>query len=478
MVIFIRTLATVGLSLTCIAPVGAADSTRRAIASSEAIHELLAERMAHNGVGLVVGIVEPSGHRVITFGKSGAKGGRPLDGDTVFQIGSATKVFTGLLLADMVQRGEVKFDDPAARYLPPGLRMPMHDASGNEPPITLLHLATHFSGLPSMPNNFVLTAKPNPIEGYKTDDLFAFLSSYVLPRAPGTKSEYSNLGVSLLGSLLARRAGVDYETLLKQRVLRPLQLTSTSITLDRSQKARLAPGHNRYLQPVDTWEMRAMPASGSLRSTANDLLKLLAAYLHPENGPLKDALALSLSTRFPPASPGALGWTCRKIETEDVCYKDGGKAGYRSAIAIAPGSGNGIVVLANARTDDTPQALALHLIAGAKLNPATAAPAPRKNVKLPRAVLDRYAGRYQMEPGVVMTVIRNRGRLLVEVEDSGPLEFLPEGDADFYLSSGNDALSFTLDGAGEVTGLVHFPDGRDADARRAGTRIRAKAESE
>lgn len=464
-----RTLAALALSFACIATVEAANSSR-VIASNEEIRALLAQRMAHNGVGLVVGVVEPTGRRVVVYGKSGATNGRPLDGDTVFQIGSATKAFTGLLLADMVQRGEVKFDDPAARYLPPGVRMPVHDASGGEPPITLLHLATHFSGLPSMPSNFVLTARPNPIEGYTTQELFTFLSGYKLPRAPGTKGEYSNLGVALLGHLLARRAGMDYEALLKQRVLNPLQLASTSITLNRSQRARLAPGHDRYLQPVDTWVMRAMPASGSLHSTANDLLKLLAVYLHPE-GPLAEALRLSLATRFPPASAGALGWTCRKVEAEEVCYKDGGKAGYRSAIAIAPGSGNGIVVLANARTDDRPQDLALHLIAGAKLDPAPAAPPPRKSVLLARAALQRFAGTYRMTSGAVMTVIRHDRHLLMEVEDSGPLEFVPEGDADFYLTSGNDALSFIRDAEGTVTGVVHYPDGRDAPAKLAGVRM-------
>src|SRR5688572_24477142 len=190
------------------------------IPSNDTIRKLLAERMAHNGVGVVVGIIEPAGRRVVVYGKSAASNDRPLDGDTVFQIGSVTKVFTGLLLADMVQRGEVKVDDPASKYLPSGVRMPERGR-----PITLIDLSKHWSGLPSMPTNFSLDARPNPYEAYSVEELYQFLSSYELPREPG-KQEYSNLGVALLGRLLARHAGMEYEELLKQRALAPLGLSS------------------------------------------------------------------------------------------------------------------------------------------------------------------------------------------------------------------------------------------------------------
>ncbi len=132
--------------------------------------------------GIVVGIIEPSGQRIVTYGKSGAKDGRPLDGDTVFQIGSVTKSFTGLLLADMVVRGEVKLDDPAAKYLPQGVSMPTTGAP-NARPITLHHLATHMSGLPSLPNNFDPYGEPNPLEAYTADNLYRFLSTRTSCRA-------------------------------------------------------------------------------------------------------------------------------------------------------------------------------------------------------------------------------------------------------------------------------------------------------
>lgn len=295
------------------------------IPSNEGIRKLLADRMQHNGVGVVIGVIEPAGQRVVAYGKSGASNGRPLDGDTVFQIGSVTKAFTALLLADMVRRGEVKLDDPASNYLPPGARMPQRGR-----PITLLDLATHRSGLPSMPTNFALQGQPNPIEAYTADDLHRFLSSYTPDLEPGAKGLYSNLGVALLGRLLARRAGMEYEALLKERVLNPLSMKSSSITLTTDQTARLAPGHDRYLRPVDTWEMRTLQGSGSLRSTANDMLLFLAANLGYRDTPLNTSMEYQRTVRSPMNPGRALAWSVIKVGNEEFFGHEGGKAGYRS----------------------------------------------------------------------------------------------------------------------------------------------------
>ena len=207
-------------------PQQARAATGWSIPSDEVIRALLRERMAANGVGIVVGIVGPDGRRVITHGRSGAPDGRPLDGDTIFQIGSVTKVFTTLLLSKMALDGEVGIEDAAAKYLPAGTRMPEKGS-----PITLADLATHMSGLPSMPTNFDLSARPDPVEAYSADDLAAFLATYSPEREPGAAYAYSNLGVALLGRLLSAKAGRPYEQLLRESVLQPLGLADTSISL-------------------------------------------------------------------------------------------------------------------------------------------------------------------------------------------------------------------------------------------------------
>jgi CubicO group peptidase (beta-lactamase class C family) len=439
------------------------------IPSNDDIRKLLAERVGDNGVGMVVGVIEPAGRRIVTYGRSDADNGRALDGDTVFEIGSLTKTFTTLVFADMVRRGEVQLEDSASNYLPAGVRMP---ARGR--PITLLDLATHRSGLPSMPNNVPLQGQPNPIEAYTVDQLYSFLSGYTLERAPGEKWAYSNLGVALLGRLLARQAGVEYEELVTQRVLKPLRMSSTSITLTPAQSARLAPGHDRYLRRVASWEMRAMPGSGSLRSTANDMLRLIAAQLGYRDTPLSPAMAYQRTVRITENETQRLGWFATKRGDEEIFAHEGGKAGYRSAVAFNLRTRTGIVVLANARTDDRPDPIALHLLTGAVLLPAPPAPPQVKTATLDRKLLDRYAGRYELRPGRILTVVRYDDHLLIDANGDGGMEFVPVSERDFFMSSGKDEITFESGADGRVTGLLLYGDGKRAGSARLAPRIGAE----
>ena len=153
---------------------------------------------------MVVGIVDEHGSRIISCGKLDNGTDQEVNGETLFEIGSITKTFTGLLLQDMIQRGEMKLDDPVAKYLPKSVKMPTR--RGKE--ITLLHLVTHTSGLPAMPNNLGLTRADNPFAHYTVEKLYAFLTACNLPRDPGAKFEYSSLGMGLLGHVIALKAPV------------------------------------------------------------------------------------------------------------------------------------------------------------------------------------------------------------------------------------------------------------------------------
>src|SRR5262249_36788679 len=142
-------------------------------------------------LGIVVGVIELRGRRVVSHGRLAAGDPRPLNGDTVFEIGSVTKVFTSLLLADMAQRGEVALNDPVAKYLPAeGVKMP--ERGGRQ--ITLVDLATHTSGLPRLPSNLKPANSANPYADYTVKQLYEFLSGYTLERDIGAQFEYSNLG--------------------------------------------------------------------------------------------------------------------------------------------------------------------------------------------------------------------------------------------------------------------------------------------
>jgi len=325
--------------------------TNPAMASDSEVRSILAERIdkRHPVVGIVVGVLEPSGRRIVTYGSAAKDDKRPLNGDTVFEIGSVSKVFTSLVLADMVRKSEVALTDPAAKYLPASVKM--RERGGQQ--ITLGDLATQTSGLPRLPSNLRPKDSANPYADYTPELLYRFLSGYKPTRNPGSKYEYSNLGVGLLGHLLARRAGTDYETQVRTRICDPLSLSDTRITLSPEMKLRMATGYDRHMEPVTNWDLPTLAGAGALRSTANDLLTFLAANLGDTKLPLGQAMSSMLAVRRPTGTPGleiALGWHVTTNEDRETIWHNGGTGGFRSYIAFDLKRRLAIVVLSNAGT--------------------------------------------------------------------------------------------------------------------------------
>jgi CubicO group peptidase (beta-lactamase class C family) len=252
------------------------------------IRELATAGLGINA-GMVVGILRGGDQWVAGYGSFDA-GQQPPDEDAIFEIGSVTKVFTTLVLAEMVLRGEVALDDPAQKYLPSTLQMPKW--RGQE--ITLFHLATHTSSLPRLPGNLWKTMKDraNPYANYQVSDMYEFLSGYKLKRPIGSRVEYSNLGMGLLGHILGLVAGKSYEELVTECILRPLGMKNTSITLSPDQEGRLAPGHTSRGKVTTNWDIPALAGCGALRSTAGDVLRFMAASMNRATSPLAEAVAL------------------------------------------------------------------------------------------------------------------------------------------------------------------------------------------
>ena len=324
------------------------------------IRKILVERIDafHQSVGIVVGVIEPKGRRIVAYGKLERGDPRTLDGNTIFEIGSITKVFTSLLLADMVARGEVSLDDPVAKYLPETVKIP----SRGDRQITLHDLSTHTSGLPRLPSNMKPANPANPYADYTVEQLYQFLSDYKLPRDPGAKFEYSNLGGGLLGHALAGRSGMDYEALVKSRICGPLGMNSTRISLSPEMKVRLAVGHDDRMKPVPNWEIPTLAGAGALRSSANDLLTFLAANIGYTKSPLASAMAGMLKSPRPTGDPDreiALGWL---MEDKKIMWHNGGTGGFRSVIAFDPRVRVGVVVLSNASTAAGVDAIGVHLL--------------------------------------------------------------------------------------------------------------------
>ena len=298
---------------------------------------------------MVIGIIGPQGRRIIAYGRRDAADARPVDGDTLFEIGSITKLFTAVLLTDMVQRGEARLDDPAADYLPPGTILPSR--GGRQ--ITLLDLATHTSGLPDFPPNLAPTSRLNPFATYDQRQLATFLAAYRLPFTPGAGYAYSSVGAGLLGDILARRKGVTYEALVRRRVLTPLGMTGTGISLNPDQARRLTPGHTRWLTPAPTWDFPVLSGAAALRSSANDMLTFLGANLGYVHSPLDSAFAAMLSVRRRADwiyDSQAIGWVVSRTPMGEIAQHEGITSGCRGYIAFDPQRRTGIVVLANAAT--------------------------------------------------------------------------------------------------------------------------------
>ncbi len=301
------------------------------------------ELASSTGAGVSVAVVEHGVSRVFSYGTA-----KP---DSIYEIGSITKTFTGLVLSQMVEQGTVRFDDPVRELLPSGL---VPKPEGGE--ITLLSLATQHSGLPRLPDNFHPADPTNPYADYRPADLYAFVAKHTVAMPAQTEYLYSNLGFGLLGQALSNRVGVPYPTLLEQEVTGPLGMRDTVISLSPEQQARFITGHKSDHQPAHAWDWDALAGCGAIRSTASDMLVYLQANLHPEN--LNLATGSSAATTLPAAliqshqlrADGeggriALAWRYQPA-TGDYLHP-GGTGGYSAYALFNPKGDFAVVVLSN-----------------------------------------------------------------------------------------------------------------------------------
>ena len=451
--------------------------TDRKLPSDEEIRRLLADQIdvQHKSVGMVIGIVAPDGRRVVSHGSTSRGDGHPVNGDTAFEIASVTKVFTSLLLADMVQRREVALDDPVAAFLPPEVRLPQR--KGRQ--ITLVDLATHTSGLPPQPPD--LSGLDDPAAPtYSVDQLYSSLATFQLTRDIGSEWEYGNLDMALLGHVLARRAGTDYENLIRARVTGPLGLSRTS-TIAASLGTNVAVSHDSDLRPVGHLALGALAPAGAMFSSVNDLLTLLGACLGAIPSPLTTALQTMVQTRRPmrppmlvlvrrywrvmlrmafsrrrrsPASSRvfsraeqAMGWYVLGRGDEEIVVHDGAGPSCAASVAYDPKTRAAVVVLSN--TGMMVQDISRHLL-WRELPLARR----RAEVTLDPSILDRYVGEYQSGATPTFGVVRDGDRLYVRLPFIGKLPLRPESEHDFYVPELQFEFVFDWDSQGRVNEML------------------------
>jgi len=291
--------------------------------------------------GVVIGVEQRGTRRMLTYG--------PVKEDSIFEIGSISKTFTALMLAQMVVQHKVKLDEPVRELLPPGT---VAKPEGAE--ITLLDLATQQSGLPPMPDNFHPADAQDPYADYRPPNLYEFIAKHGVSKPADARFNYSNLGLGLLGQALANRAGVSYPELLKALVTGPLGLSDTGVKLSPEQEKRFVQGHGPGHQPAHAWNLDALAGAGAIRSTASDMLTYLEAQLHPDRmppGTLGSALAMCHELHgdsFPGMKVG-LAWLM-ETKTGNI-WHNGATGGYSSYALFSPSEDFALVVLFNTTID-------------------------------------------------------------------------------------------------------------------------------
>jgi D-alanyl-D-alanine-carboxypeptidase/D-alanyl-D-alanine-endopeptidase len=450
-----RTLATLSLGLLC-AVVAASCSVRASgIASPGDIRSSLATYVqAYPHAVVVVGVIDANNTKIYTASSPSVKG--TTDEYSEFQIGSITKTFTATLLAQMILSGAVTLDDPISKFLPKGVTAPSFDGKS----ITLRALAEQNSGLPRLPSNMHPADPADPYADYTTAKLYDFLSNYRLTQAPGAQYEYSNLGVTLLGQLLANREHTSYANLLSERVLRPLGMMQTTVATSSAFRERLVPGYAADGSPQPAWTFGELGAAGAIESNLHDMLIYLRANMLAPNGTLGRAMALAQKPVAPIDSTGLrqIGLVWMTNSRSGITWHNGETGGYHSFIGFNPGNRRGVVVLANVADMDVDR-LAVHVLA-----PYVPAPHPLGGgSKEPSP----YSGRYAFSPAFAITVFQVNEQLYAQGTGQQPLALTRMSSNTFAVQGVDARITFDVDANGVATALTLHQNGLDQHALKS-----------
>lgn len=438
-------------------------TTAQSILTDGEIEAILQQRIDQEkqSVGIVVGVMDERGNRIIRYGNQDQTNSCPVDGDTLFEIGSITKVFTALMLMNLAERGDLKLDDPIFTLLPDSVKSPTRN--GQE--ISLLNLATHTSGLPRLPDNFTPADMSNPYADYTIEQLYEFLSNYQLPRGIGSQYEYSNLGAGLLGHLLSLKTGMNYETLIRTQIAQLLQMSDTGIQLTTEQQVRFATGHNTLSHPVPYWDLPTLAGAGALRSTANDLLKFLAANLQLATSPLSLILPKTHAVQAQTQTPGmaiALGWHVLNHHETEIIFHDGGTGGFRSFLGFVKQKRLGIVVLSNSENDVND--IGLHLLDQRYPLAEHHPPKQRQAIAVDPNLFDAYVGQYELAPGFILTITTEQNRLYAQATGQPQVELFAETETQFFITEVDAQITFIQDQQGSVKHLILYQSGQEMTA--------------
>lgn len=384
------------------------------------------------------------------------------DADTVFEIGSLSKVFTSLLLAEAVTRGEVTLDQPIQELVPAEIESPTRDGQG----ITLRNLSTHASGLPRLPGTLATPSVDltDPYATYDATKLFSDLQSSTLATKPGTTYLYSNFGAGLLGELLATKAGKTYGDLLAERIATPLGLSRTGLVYPAS---NFAQGHDGEGNAVRGWSWNALSGAGGVRSSVADVASFAAHFLAADSDAVRltTQVQADLEANAPTGAHAhqkmGLAW---HFSGDSVVWHNGQTGGCHSFVALDLSHHQGVVMLANQSDPslsgfDTLGAQLLQVLRGQ----TPTAPAPV--VDVPAETLRSYEGVYQLSPAFQISVTNDKGRTYVQATNQPRFRVYATSAAHFELHAVAASIDFVKDDSGAVSSLVLHQNGDQTAAK-------------
>lgn len=487
------------------------------------VRRVLRERVDEYGqtVGIVAGIIRGINRYPYAYGTLNRGTIRRASAMTVFEIGQLSSLYTTAMLSLMVQRGDVNLADEVSAYLPESVTVPATPAGR---PILIEHLATHTSGLPRLPDNLVSSAPDDPLKGYSVELMYAFLDRYADtqrdrpgslfdsgdpearepagdesagdesagdetargrpdgddpesgdPLADANRYVYSDLGMGLLGHVLERAAGKNYDGLIRELIGDPLKLANTANKPTASMRTYLATGHDDGRRPVPAWSDTTLVGGTGLRSNLLDMMTLVSAsmgiiYALPEDFAEEDSTRYHASfdslivARKPTGEEGvetALGWKVRKdAQGREIHWLSGRTNGFYAFAAFLKAWRKGVVVLSNSSA--SVEDIGFHLLSAR--NPLD--PPPMKTVRLSEAAYEACAGTYAFSPEFSVDITYSGGKLYGQPPGQPRSELVLESSGDFYLEEEDARITFVRDETGNVDHFLFLQDGRTHRAVR------------
>jgi CubicO group peptidase (beta-lactamase class C family) len=454
---FHRTIALIIIGLLCASPATSQETNIKPELKT------YIEQRVNNGVNpsIAMATLKGASAEFFNYGNTEMDDGKAVSKSTVYEIGSISKVFTCILLAEEVLKGRMSLDDPISKYLPTDVKVP----SKNGKEITLKHLATHTSALPRMPTNFNPADMENPFSDYTTKDLYEFLSTYFLPRDVGVQYEYSNIGTGLLGHILERHTRKTYEELVVERIAMPLQMMDTKVEFSENMRKNLALGYNEELKDTKNWDIPVLAGAGALRSTTSDMVKFLRANMSDDTSDLHKAMKLTHEVHFESEDDNlkiGLGWHYANDNT--IIWHNGGTGGYRAFAGFVPETQEAVVVLTNsAYSIDGIGLVQLGQDLDLKMPEVKVFP---NIVEVADDILESYVGKYQLLPAVFIDISKQGKQLYVQVTGQPKVAIYPSSKNKFFFKVVEATIVFNQNDNGQIESLTLNQNGQNLQANK------------